>query len=270
MYIFEIIVPGTWLDYDDPHWAGRINHLLGSLQSQFFEANLALNLFVEACPIPHPAPPADTERDVSLENWQRDRQRENAIRTALAGDQHWLMSWEERRELDFQVEVQFKREKWSNGSLPTEFKQKTPHLYARSFIYALDAFDKFLGALIQEDNIPDEVATYHTKLAEAFPDLRGVRNTTQHLEDRSRGLGAGKNPRPLELKPIQNEVINAPIGRVLVLNFINGSKYGCAMADGHYGEVDVSAESMVKLQDILQNILALFKWKGTKRHYPGA
>lgn len=94
-----------------------------------------------------------------------------------------------------------------------------------------------------------------------------MRNTAQHLEDRSRGLGSGKSPKPLDLKPIDNNFISAP-GGVLVLNSLNGSKYGSTMADGHYGEVDVSPESMSHLQEILNNILGSFKWHGSKQHKP--
>ena len=45
MYIFEFVVPGTWLDYEDRDWSWKVGGLLDNLQSQFFEANLALNLF---------------------------------------------------------------------------------------------------------------------------------------------------------------------------------------------------------------------------------
>jgi len=48
LFIFEIIIPGTWLDYDDREWTWKIERQLDSLQSQFFEANLALNLFLSA------------------------------------------------------------------------------------------------------------------------------------------------------------------------------------------------------------------------------
>ena len=35
------------------------------------------------------------------------------------------------------------------------------------------------------------------------------------LIEKKRGLGAGKNPQPLDLKPITNSLINAPGGGVL-------------------------------------------------------
>ena len=158
---------------------------------------------------------------------------------------------------------------WSEGRVPREFEHNLPFIYARAFLYALDAFDKFLGVLSREVNVPTQLRTFHSQVAEAFPDLRRVRNTAQHLEDRARGLGAGRNPQPLELKPVNNALIAAPSG-ALVLNCLNGSKYGSTMADGHYGEVDVSPESMAQLQKILQSVLQSFTWRGPMQHAPSA
>ncbi|MPW18985.1 hypothetical protein GCT13_19300 [Paraburkholderia sp. CNPSo 3157] len=89
-------------------------------------------------------------------------------------------------EIAFESEVRFKREKWSNGAVPREFEHGLPFIYARAFLYALDAFDKILGVLAKEDNVPEQVASLHVKMAAEFPHLRGVRNTAQHLEDRAR------------------------------------------------------------------------------------
>ncbi len=57
-------------------------------------------------------------------------------------------------------------------------------------------------------------------------------------------------------------------GGALVLNSLNGTKYGNTMADGHYGEVDVSPVSMESLSTMFQEVLNSFKWKGPKSHLP--
>jgi hypothetical protein len=260
MFVFEIVTPGTWLDYDDRDWSWKIQNQLRSLESQFFEANAALNLFVNAQSIR----PSFADRD----NWERDSQRRSEIRCAIEQERGGFRSHEDLDEIHFETEVRFKREKWSNGGVPREFENNLPFIYARAFLYALDSFDKFLGVLAKEENVPEHVATFHAQIAEAFPNLRGVRNTAQHLEDRARGLGAGQTS--LELKPITNSLINAPGGGVLVLNCLSGSRYGSSMSDGHYGEIDVSPESMQRLQQILEEVLHSFKWRGSKQHAPSA
>jgi hypothetical protein len=258
MIVFEVVTPGTRLDYEDRDWAWRTQGLLQSLQSQFFEANTALNLFIDALSIRRPF--------VDRKNWERDSEHRSEIRYAIQQERGGFQSWENWDEIHFETEVRFKREKWANGSVPREFEHNLTFTYARAFLYALDAFDKFLGVLAKE-GVPAEVATHHAKIADAFPHLRGVRNTAQHLEDRARGLGAGRNPQPLELKPIKNEFANTP-GGVLILNALNGSKYGSTMSDGHYGEIDVPPESMQRLKDILEAVLTSFKWSGPRQHAP--
>lgn len=262
MYVFEIVTPGTWLESENQDWSWEIGGLLQSLKSQYFEANLALNLFVEA----KSARPLFADR----ENWERDAQRRSEIRQQIEQEygefpkhQHW-------DEISFETEARFKREKWSKGSQPREFEHNLPFVYARAFLYALDSFDKFFGVLSREKGVPQIVSELHAQIGEAFPNLRGVRNTAQHLEDRSRGLGAGRHPKPLDLKPVENNMVSAPNGGLLILNSLNGSNYGCTMADGHYGEVDVSPESMARVQKILQQTLEAFDWHGPKQHGPSA
>lgn len=64
MFAFEIVTPGTWLDYGDWSWSRKIQNQLDSLKSQFFEANTALNLFTKARAIR----PSFANR----ESWERD------------------------------------------------------------------------------------------------------------------------------------------------------------------------------------------------------
>lgn len=262
MFVFEIIVPGTWLDYEDREWTWKIENQLYSLQSQFFEANLALNLFISA----------QTSRTSSFseDTWEADSKRRQEIRSELETEllEQGKSYHEIHDELSLQADIIFKREKWEQGSIPREFEHNLASLYARAFLYALDGFDKFLGVLAKEENVPEAIPELHKKISTTFPHLRGVRNTAQHLEDRSRSLGAGRNPKPLDLKPINNGFINAPNGGALVLNSLNGSKYGSTMSDGHYGEVDVSPESMGHLQEILNDVLNSFEWRGSKQHKP--
>lgn len=264
MLIFEIVTPGLRLDYEDQDRLYQILGQLIRLKSQFFQANLALNLFISAKSV---APvPRNKE-----EEWFSDIDRRSAIREELIQEdkQFWMTQHED--DIGYEVGVRLKREKWKNGKIPREFENKSSMMHARAFLYALDTFDKLLGVLAKEKDVPEQVTQFHTQFIEAFPHLRGVRNTVQHIEDRARGLGAGfrgQPPKPLDLKPISNWIADAPAGNVLILNALSGSKYGSTMADGNYGEIDVSVESMQLLQKILEGVLQSFKWTGQKQHEP--
>ena len=260
MFVFEVVTPGTWLDYEDRDWAWKIQNLLRSLESQFFEANSALNLFLSA--------QSTRPSFADGASWERDSQRRSEISRAVEQERGGAFSRENWDEISFEAEVRFKREKWSNGGVPREFEHNLPFIYARAFLYALDAFEKFLCVLAKEEGVPEQVARLHTQMGDEFPNLRGVRNSVQHLEDRARGLGAGRNPQPLDLKPVTNNMINAPGGGVLVLNSLNGTRYGSTMADGHFGEVDVSPKSMERLLVILDEVLRSFRWRGSRQHAP--
>jgi len=259
MCIYEILQPGTWLEPDDQGDQWELGKIISNLVDQFYDANLALNLFIDSYKRGHNPP--------SEEQFQTDSNRRSEIRRQVElkyNNPHDHAVWDE---INLQTEVTFKREQWQSGKLPRKFEHNQSFIYARAFLYALDSFDKFLDVLKKQSNVPSELEEIHIKFGKEFPDLRGVRNSAQHMEDRSRGLGAGRNPKPLELKPIDNRFIKSE-GGAIVLNGLNGTKYGNTMADGHYGEVDVSPQSMEALCVILQDILEAFKWTGSKKHFP--
>lgn len=259
MYIFEIIKPGTWLDYEDHDWSWEIEGILRSLESQFYEANLALNMFLHSIQREH--------NSHSQEKSEVESNRRSEIQREVEAKYDNLHDHELWDEIQLETEIRFKREQWQSGKLPREFEHNQAFMHARAFLYALDSFDKFLNVLKKQSNVPPVLEDLHVRFRDSFPHLRGVRNSSQHMEDRSRGLGAGRKPQPLELKPIDNVFIKAE-GGALVLNSLNGTKYGNTMADGHYGEVDVSPSSMEALHSIFQNILNAFEWKGSKCHLP--
>ncbi len=258
MYIFEIIKPGSCLQSNDRDWSWEVDGILRNLESQFYEANLALNMFLNA---------ASQARGTSRDQEEVDDNRKSVILKELESklaDPYDRNNWEDLR---IQTDIIFKREQWLSGRLPREFQHNQVFMHARAFLYALDSFDKFMNVLSLQKNIPEIIPDLYNKFRITFPQLRSVRNTAQHMEDRSRGLGAGKNPKPLDLKPVNNSMIKAN-GGALILNSLNGTMYGNTMADGHYGEVDVSLLSMESLASIFQELLNCFKWKGLKIHLP--
>ncbi len=76
----------------------------------------------------------------------------------------------------------------------------------------------------------------------ALPDLKPVRDSIEHAEDRMRGLD--RNRQPMTLAPISNRMINAPGGGVLVGDALNDRHYGGTVDDGTYAEVEVSDDTL--------------------------
>lgn len=263
MFVFELIKPGSQLVSDDREWAWDMQGLLGHLESAFVEANVALNLFVNECD-------RQSEQIKTISSqWQSDMLRRSAIEDLIRKELN-LAPYENHDVVRFEAEIRFKREQWAQGVLPRQHSRCLAFIHAKSFLYALDCIDKFLKVISQNPTSPAVISDLYNRMGHEIPKLRAVRNSTQHLEDRARGLGAprrGRSPEPLALKPVENGFINAPSG-VLALGNLNGSKFGTTMEDGHYGEVDVSAETLSKVREIVQDAFDSFDWSGPKVHLP--
>ncbi|EFJ8791526.1 hypothetical protein AXA14_002712 [Escherichia coli] len=268
MYVLDLVKPGTRLKSEDYNWSNDIERLLSHIEAAFYEANVALNLFVTQLT-------RDQEQKTLLrihkDNNKRElREREYHDRKVveeLVRKELGLSAYDYSERLIFETDVKIKQEKWHRGEMPESHNHCLVFIYAKSFLYALDTIEKFIKVLSREAGVPEMVRIKYKQIAVEFPDLKGVRNTTQHLEDRARGLGAEREPKPIKLKPISNAFINAPQG-CLALNNLHGTKFGTTMANGNYGEVDVSLESLTKIQKIIQDILDAFEWQGIKLYLP--
>lgn len=100
MLVFEIIIPGTFLNYEDRDWSWNIQNQLRSLELQFFEANTALNLFIRSSAVR----PSFANRD----NLERDSQRRSEIQRTIEQVRGGIMSGDNWNAIHFEAEVHFK------------------------------------------------------------------------------------------------------------------------------------------------------------------
>jgi hypothetical protein len=231
--------------------------MLGSLKNLFTEATLALNLFNQSMNVPDPDP--------TLEQYDRRENRRREIEDSVAQESGTSTDFF-NTDIRLETEARLKREEWAEGRLPLDFEHRISFLYAKAFLTALDGFDKLLEVLANTEGAPQPLAGLHTELTTAFPDLRGVRNSVQHHEDRVRSQGV--RGRPLDLQPITNGMV-PPELRVLAIENLEGSRFCTIMANGHYGGVDITAESMERLSEILQEVVIAFPWTGFPYIHPG-
>lgn len=162
--------------------------------------------------------------------------------------------------------IDFKRNEWVSGIQPNEFRFISVTLSARSFVGALDSFSKYLAVLSKEEGSPEGLDELHEELLKKFPNLRDIRNTIQHMEDRTRHLGAkGKK---IEVKPIDTPLFKSD-GGIFAFNVVTNTAYGNTMSNGEYGQIDISPASMEELQLIMKKLFYLFNWEGPPEHFPG-
>ena len=248
--------PGTWIDIPDQASASEIGTQLHLIESAFSEASMALILFEQSAMCTAASERAELEGDFDR---SAELSREVDASRGLSFDP---AEWEERRN---EVERTLLHENWSRGRVPRQLMHYGPFIHAKAFLYAADQIGKVLSRLAERGDAPDHASRVRDTYYAAFPTLKEVRNSVQHMEDRGRGLG--KSGKPLALKPIENALINAPEG-ALALNNLNGNRFGTTMADGHYGEVEVSSTALGTIRDHVEQLLNAYQWRGPRRMYP--
>lgn len=150
--------------------------------------------------------------------------------------------------------------------MPGHLERRLPFLHARTFLYALDSLGKALTVLAEIATVPSGVRRHRDAFRNALPSLTPLRDTAQHLEDRGRGLAKGG--KPLNLKPVVNELFHFPGGGVLALDILNGDKYGSTTADGHYAQIEVNGATLTTVHACLQAVIDALPWRGPSRRYP--
>lgn len=267
MYVFAIVTAGSRLEGVAPEHEHALRSILQHMKSTFFEANAALNLFnkVRDDESAKSLSEAEEARDSGIERWQREQAARRSLETEVSAAALAAGETLDEDELGFRVRFTEMQRAWSEGKIPRQITGPYEFILARSFLFALDKFEKYLAVLKQADGAPQQLAAEHQRLLAAFPDLRGVRNSAHHAEDRARGQVRG---RPIALKPIVSPSMYAPNGGLMVMSSLENSRYGETMEDGHYGQVEVSIESLEKLGAVLGAVLASFNWSGSKTIEP--
>jgi hypothetical protein len=120
-------------------------------------------------------------------------------------------------------------------------------LYARSFVYALDAAGQFIRVLKKDGQLPVTAGTHCERFLSQFGQLRDLRNSLQHIEDRLRGLGRN------------DKTIPSP---VIVLGCFRDNNFGATTAEGRYVEITLSDSVLVQAFAIVEDLMWCFDWIG--------
>lgn len=264
MYIFELIQPGCWLEGIGDNGTKRdVESLLHLLSTCICDAALALSLFEES------QASASVRRESRMTEWDEDRERERVIASRLEGEFRDDVDPEDRwRASDHIRELaarEAKRQKWQEGRVPEEYINRLPFLHAKSFVYALDTLQKSMECLASKTGMPPDVSGALRDFQSGFPALVHVRDSSHHVEDRVQGKRRDKRIDP---QPLSNGAVHAPNGGVLIVDMLDGRRYGGTLGDGSYGEVEVCAATVAAAQASVQRILDAFDWTGPSMHLP--
>jgi len=260
MHVLEITTPGAWLDYEDREWVRGVGRVLIALKDQFFTANAALNLYEQSQAAVASGP------DVFMERYAEEPARKVLRKQVIAELQLPAGATPNMQLVGREVDRRLRRQKWDQGVVPFDFRLKQVTIHAHAFIFAIDMFEKLLGVLAKIEAVPQEVARQHAQLLDHFPDLRGVRNTLHHVEDRVRGLGAGA--KPMSAQPVDLPGLSIPDGGIVSINVLLNDGFGSTMSDGRFGQVAITPTSLVILANVLHSTLQAFRWIGPETDQP--
>jgi hypothetical protein len=274
---FELQIPGTWVNLPDRPASSEVGRLVSTIESAFLDLTLALVLFesAQAEDQAHGQPElsraawlADREKHKEILEALEQQEREPAVRYESVAD---MVRANERSAARYhEADRLLMLQHWDEGTLPRPLTHKLPFLYAKSFLFTADSIGRLLAKLAERPDLPCEVACACNSFYDWFPDLREVRNSTVHIEDRARGVKESRKGKPdkmLDLKPVAKGSILST-GPVLVLGNLSGNRFGCTMANGHYGEMEISADSLGIVRDLLEEAFANIPWTGNARHTP--
>lgn len=246
--------------------AHALTSLVGLMERGVAETAVSLHFFEQArsdMSGHRPQPP-------SPEEWQQQAAIERAIEAQFLSqlpidptpEQRWAAQDRAREEARQEV----KRRAWRAGEWPDSYRHTIPFLYAKAFLYAVDAVAQALATMAREPWAPDSIDDITSDWQRAFPAVRAVRNTSQHEDERI--LGRRQGNQKIDLKPIDNGTIHDPGGDVTVLSELNNNRFGCTMADGHFGEIEVSSATLNAVGELTQRTIDAFVWQEPGRFAP--
>jgi hypothetical protein len=260
MEVFELRYPGTWIE--NVQYEQNVQILLSHLESQLADASIGLALFTEALSA---MPLRASERMPGpMRRQARSRVIAEAMERQLANNLDPAERFKATDAIRDAADLQVRREEWAAGRLPDSYERRFPFIYAHAVVYALDAIGKTLKGLTSM-GLPTGVTDAWNAYKSALPRLVDVRDSAHHIEDRARGLDRRGNP--LVLHPVNNGMVSAPNG-ALILSQLSGNMLGYTASDGHFREVEISTASVAAAQSAIQQVLDALTWRGPARTVP--
>ncbi|MGV2985908.1 hypothetical protein ACNPNP_19630 [Microbacterium sp. AGC85] len=249
MYVPLVKYPGTWLSFPvaDPDATRHIESLLYEMTKSLGDAAIAQEWFehAQASRNPH-------------DEWARAaaiRQEASDLIRSGSGSHH--SDWERESIETDELAIRLASER---GIWPRGYGSRFAFIHAHTFLYSLDAIAKSLGVLAKRTDSPSGVATALDDWNRIFPTVKAIRDSAHHMEDRARGLG--RREKPLNLQPIDNQLVSAPGGGVLINSSLMNNRFGTTTESGHYEEVEVDVNSLAAAQAVVQKTIDAFDWRG--------
>jgi hypothetical protein len=254
MTVFEIVYPGCRIELPDRIVAHTFERYLGAIGSRFCDAAVSLCLFEQA----QLANSFDLrKRRENHAEGQPSPEEFGALVSEYGSDAQGLLIELERRAREA------RRKRWLGGELPHDYRSRLPFLHARMFVFSLWDIRMLLTRARECSGIGAEVNTAIDAFEASFPMLKGLRDSSAHLDERVAGRARRRRIAP---QPVSNSCIQAS-GFMFVENLF-GNRFAGTIETGELAEIEVSAATLKKVQECFQALLDSLPWSGPARHYP--
>jgi hypothetical protein len=253
--LIEIRLPGSMI-------RGESNK--NDLES-FDHVEAVVKLFYEACAALYLFEEIQNKYSPSLIDLDHSERAAEIFKDYLNG---YAQNSEDQRELFYEAESRAKKELWDRGVLPNAITVHRTIIAARAFVYALDGFREEIVKISKNKNAIVQLKEMPEKFDKYFPHLKAIRDSCHHIADRRRGVGRVKNKStPIKAKSHDFGFMNIPEGTIQLAILID-SKFGCTLADGSFGSIEIDSDSLRLLRKLLDELVNCYKWESHPITYP--
>lgn len=119
-------------------------------------------------------------------------------------------------------------------------------IYAKMFVYSLNSITEILKVFKKYSNLPHDVLVLVSEYKSIFGNIKHIRDSATHIENRGRALDKNGNIIPASL---------------IVLGGFNERRYEFTGSDGKCYGVEISESTLLLAHRILQSIINAFKWE---------
>ena len=131
-------------------------------------------------------------------------------------------------------------------SHPSKYVRCLNSVYAMAFVYSIDSISKLLDVLHKELKPPDAVQLLISQYSLRFGDLKHIRDSIAHIEDRGRALDKNHKPIPTS---------------IIVLGCFNDRRFEFTASNGKCYAVEISDSTLLSVHGILQEIINSYNWE---------
>jgi hypothetical protein len=129
----------------------------------------------------------------------------------------------------------------------SKYEQCLNSIYAEVFVYSLDSITKLLKVLLDYYEPSTEVQSLITEYDNRFGNLKHIRDSAIHIEDRGRGVDKNEEKLPTS---------------IIILGGFSERRFEFTAADGKQYEVEISESTLLVAHQIIQQIINSYTWEG--------